>query len=362
MITEKKSLCNIAPYTAGKPIEDVKREYGIEKVVKLASNENPYGASPLAIKAANDALSSLNIYPDMNSYSLKKALALKHSLSESMFIFGTGSDGLIELICKAFIEPGDECIIPAPSFSLYETNTIASEGIAITVPLNSEFTMDFEAMKNAITDKTKIVWLCNPNNPTGAIYSDSAQKEFIQSVPDNILIVIDEAYYEFALASDEYPDSQALLDKHKNIIILRTFSKIYGLAALRVGYAMADKSIINIMNKVRAPFNVNSIAQAAAVASLDDTEFAEYTLAKNEENKLYLYNAFDEMGLEYIRSHTNFIMVNTKQDSKRVYIDLLKKGFIVKGGHVLGMDGYLRVTIGTNDECAGFISALKEIL
>lgn len=361
MVEEKKALSAIAPYAAGKPIDEVKREFGISEVVKLASNENPYGASPKAIKAAQMALENMNIYPDSNSYDLRNALAKKHGLDSNMFIFGTGSDGLIELLCKTFIEPGDEAIIPYPSFSLYETNVLASNGTAIKVPLNNDYAMDLDKMKKAITDKTKMVWLCNPNNPTGAAYSENAQTEFINSVPDDILIVIDEAYYEYALGDKEYPNSQKLLKEHKNIIILRTFSKIHGLASLRVGYGMAAPSIINSMDKIRAPFNVNSIAQAAAVAALDDVEFEKTTILKNEENKRYLYAEFEKLGMPYIKSNTNFIMVNTMRDSKTMYVELLKKGYIVKGGHVLGMEGFLRVTIGTKEECRGFISALKEI-
>ena len=362
MIREKKALNSISPYAAGKPIDEVKREYGISKVVKLASNENPYGASPKALQASRDALFSLNIYPDANSHSLRQALSEKHSLNSQMFVFGTGSDGLIELICKTFIEPGDECIIPTPSFSLYETNVIASNGIPVNVPLNSEFTMDLNAMLDKITDKTKIIWLCNPNNPTGAIYSEKAQSEFLKAVRDDILVVIDEAYFEFAANESDYPDSQKFLETHKNIIILRTFSKIYGLAALRVGYGMAHPEIIASMDKIRAPFNVNSIASAAAIASLEDKEFALESIRLNEENKQYLYHEFDKLGMPYIKSSTNFIMVNTKRDSKEMFTNLLKKGYIVKGGHVLGMEGYLRVTIGTYEECQGFIEALKEII
>lgn len=362
MIKEKKTLSQIAPYAAGKPIDEVKREFGISEVVKLASNENPYGASPLAIDAAKKAIENLNIYPDSASFDLRGALAEKHGIDADMFVFGTGSDGLIELICKTFIEPGDESIVPYPSFSLYETNVTASNGIAVSVPLNKDFAMDLDAMKKAITDKTKVIWLCNPNNPTGAVYEENEQIDFIKSVRDDILIVIDEAYYEFALVNSNYPNSEALLKEHKNIIILRTFSKIYGLAALRVGYGMADKSIIASMDKIRAPFNVNSIAQAASVAALNDKTFAEETIAKNEENKLYLYREFEKLGMPYIKSFTNFIMVDTRHDSKEMYTELLKKGYIVKGGHVLGMEGYLRVTIGTRTECEGFIKALTEIV
>lgn len=362
MVKEKKALSLISPYASGKPIDEVKREYGLTKVVKLASNENPYGASQLALKAAKKALKLLNIYPDSASFDLRAALSKKHGLDGDMFAFGTGSDGLIELICKTFIEPGDEAICPHPSFSLYETNVNASNGTVVRVSLNEGYAMDLDAMQKAITDKTKIIWLCNPNNPTGAIYEENEQKKFIESVRDDILIVIDEAYYEFALKNNKYPDSEALLKKHKNIIILRTFSKIYGLAALRVGYAMADSSIIKAMDKIRAPFNVNSVAQAASIASLEDEKFAEETIRKNEENKLYLYDEFDKLQMPYIKSHTNFIMVNTNRDSSYMYQELLKQGYIVKGGHVLGMDGYLRVTIGTKKECKGFIKALKEII
>ena len=217
-------------------------------------------------------------------------------------------------------------------------------------------------MLDYISDKTRIIWLCNPNNPTGGMYGQAEQEAFLKAVPDNILVVIDEAYYEYACGEKDYPDSFEALKNHKNIIILRTFSKIYGLAGLRIGYGITHSEIARELEKARPPFNVCLPAQEAAVAALGDGDFVSRSLKENKENKKYLENAFNEMGLSFINSATNFIAVDTGKDAKTVYEQLLARGYIVKGGHVLGLPGYLRVTIGTKEECEGFINTLKEVL
>lgn len=362
MIRAKDSLAGVAPYAPGRPISEVKRLYGLSQVVKLASNENPLGASPKAVAAVKKSAEDVFLYPDPDSYDLRTALSVHHGLSPKQFIFGTGSDGLIELICKTFLGEGDESIMPAPSFSLYALNVLATGAVPVEVPLSKVFQYSPVDMLDYITDKTKVIWLCNPNNPTGGIFSEKEQSEFLARVPENILVVIDEAYYEYACHADEYPNSLLQLKTKKNILILRTFSKIYGLAGLRVGYGMGDSSIISEMEKTRPPFNVCSPAQAAAEASLSDIEFVNHSVSENRRNMAYLENAFTQMGLSYVKSYTNFIAVHTGKDSKTVYERLLKLGYIVKGGHVLGMPEYLRVTIGTREECEGFINALKQVL
>ena len=362
MIKQKKCIQSILPYPAGKPIDEVKRELGLDKVIKLASNENPFGCSEKAKKAMLDAVLESSLYPDGYSYELRMALAEHHKLSPEQFAFGTGSDGLIELICKAFLEEGDECVIPTPSFSLYESNVRASGAEPVMVPCGSDYKMNLSAMADNVTQKTKVVFLCNPNNPTGLMYTANEQKELLDKVPEDVLVVLDEAYFEFARDLKDYPDSEKLLSEKNNIIILRTFSKVHGLAGLRVGYAMADKDIICELERVRAPFNVNLVAQKGAVAALADADFVNNTVRLNNENRKLLCDGFEKMGLSYLESATNFVAVNIKKDSKSAFEALLKKGYIVKGGHSLSMPGYLRVSVGTREECEGFLIALREVL
>lgn len=362
MIKQKKCIQSILPYPAGKPIDEVKRELGMEKVIKLASNENPFGSSKKAREAMLAAVLESSLYPDGYSYELRMALAEHHKISPEQFAFGTGSDGLIELICKAFLETGDESVIPAPSFSLYEANVRAAGANPVIVPCGADYRMNLSAMADAVTEKTKLLWLCNPNNPTGLMYTAREQKELLDRVPDNVLVVLDEAYFEFARDFSDYPDSESQLAERDNIIILRTFSKVHGLAGLRVGYAMAHKNIICELERVRAPFNVNLVAQKGAVAALDDEEFVAQTVKLNNENRTILCDGFKKMDLPYLESATNFIAVNIKKDSKTAYEALLRKGYIVKGGHALSMPEYLRVSVGTREECEGFLVALREVL
>lgn len=362
MIHAKDSLAGVAPYAPGRPTSEIKRKYGLSHVVKLASNENPLGASPKAVEAVKKSAESIFLYPDPDSFNLRTALADYHGLKPDQFVFGTGSDGLIELVCKTFLGEGDESIMPAPSFSLYALNVLSAGATPVEVPLDENWHYSPVAMLPYITDRTKVIWLCNPNNPTGGIFTEEEQTAFLNQVPEDILVIIDEAYYEYAATVGSYPNSLKQLKNRKNILILRTFSKIYGLAGLRVGYGMGDPAIISEMEKTRPPFNVCSSAQAAAEASLADCEFVNRSLAENCENMAYLEDAFSAMGLSFVKSYTNFIAVNTGKDSKTVYEKLLTLGYIVKGGHVLGMPGYLRVTVGTREECEGFVAALSQVL
>lgn len=354
-------LNDIAPYIPGKPIEDVKRELGLERVIKLASNENPLGCSSKAKEAMVDAINKSALYPDGNCTDLRNALAEKMGLKPTQFFFGAGSDGIIEMIPKAFIEPGDESIMAFPSFPLYETNIKLAGGICMQVPLDKNYCFDLDAMAEKINKRTKVIWLCNPNNPTGTMYTREQQDAFLQKVPENIVVVLDEAYYEYVTRED-YPESLALLDKYPNIIILRTFSKIYGLASARIGYAISNETMIGYLERVRSPFNVCTYAQVAATASLDDEEFKMLSYSTNKENKEFLYNEFNKIGLRYLPSETNFIMVDTAKDSKEVFQALLRKGIIVRPGYVFGMNTWLRVTIGTKEECEEFVEALKEVI
>lgn len=362
MIKAKKSLADAAAYAPGRPIDEIKRKYGLTKVVKLASNENPLGAPLSARQAVKQAADSIFLYPDPDAFDLRQALSAHLGVSPENLIFGTGSDGLIELVCKTFIEEGDEALVPHPSFSLYELNVLASGGVVRRIDLDEKGAVCPEKMRSAITEKTRVVWLCNPNNPTGGMFTKEAQNAFLEQVPDNVLVVLDEAYFEYAKDREDYPDSISLLKTRKNILILRTFSKIYGLAGLRIGYGIAAPALICEMEKVRPPFNVCAPAQQAAIAALDDAEFVARSLTENAENKAFLQAAFARMGLKTYDSATNFLAVDTGCDAKTVFEKLLEKGYIVKGGHVLGMPNCLRVTIGTKEECEGFAEALRQVL
>ncbi len=362
MIRAKQSLADVTAYAPGRPIDEIKRKFGLEKVVKLASNENPLGAPASARAAVKEAADNVFLYPDPDAYSLRVKLAKHLGVLPENLIFGTGSDGLIELVCKTFLEEGDECLMPHPSFSLYELNVLASGGVVKKVDLSENGAVSPEKLGEALTENTRILWLCNPNNPTGGMYTEKEQRALLAKVPDDCLIVIDEAYFEYAEGREDYPDSLALLGERDNVLILRTFSKIYGLAGLRIGYGIAPATLIAEMEKVRPPFNVCAPAQAAAMAALEDSDFVSRSLSENAANKAFLEQKFTEMGLSYLDSATNFIAVDTGRDAKCVFEKLLERGYIVKGGHVLGLPGYLRVTIGTKEECEGFCVALAEVL
>lgn len=362
MVKAKQSLDAVAPYAPGRPVSEIKRRFGLSHVVKLASNENPLGASPHAKEAARQAAEDVFMYPDPAAYELRTALSEKLGIAPESFIFGTGSDGLIELVCKTFLTAGDEAVMPDPSFSLYELNVRAAGATPVKLPLNEAWQYNPANMAALVTPHTKVVFLCNPNNPTGAYYPQEQQAALLRLLPKHVLVVLDEAYYEYACHNENYPDSAAALAEYDNILILRTFSKIYGLAGLRIGYGIAAPELIAQMEKVRAPFNVSSPAQAAAVAALTDTDFVTRSLTANEAAMAYMQNALSQMGLSFVPSAANFIAVNVRRDAQTVYEALLARGYIVKGGHVLGMPNYLRVTIGTQQECEGFIAALNAVL
>lgn len=345
---------NILPYVPGKPISDVQRELGLSDVIKLASNENPLGCSNRVTRALSGALSEVSLYPDGNATVLREKLAEKHGLKPEQFVFGAGSNEIITFIAQIFLGSGDESIYAKPSFSWYDTAVEATGAKPVIVPLK-DFTHDLEAMKNLITEKTKIIWICNPNNPTGTIITAAEQEEFLKAVPSNIVVVLDEAYYEFA-QGDLYPESVPLLEKYPNIIVLRTFSKAYGLASLRVGYGMASEEIVSYLNRIRPPFNVNSFALIAAVSALEDQNFVNEVLSINKKGLAKLYKAFEKLGLYYVKSHANFIWVEAPIPSIEMFQKLLHKGVIIRPF----MGKWLRITVGTEEQNQKLIKALTE--
>lgn len=356
----RKVLGSIPSYIPGKPIDAVKQELGLEKVIKLASNENPLGCSPKVRQAVMDFLDKASYYPDGHCLELKKALSEHLEVEEDQLAFGAGSFELISLAAETFITPGDEAIMPVPSFGWYHTATRLMDGKVREIPLKNH-KVDLERIKESIHDRVKIIWICNPNNPTGTIITRQELEDFLKSVPQNIAVVLDEAYYDYVTDAD-YPESTKLINKYPNIIVLRTFSKIYGLASLRVAYAVSSAETISHLNKVRQIFNVNAIAQISAVASLQDPAFKKAGQETNTEGKKYLYQIFEELKLEYIPTEGNFVMVETGLNSEEVYQKLLEKGVIIRPGANFKMPTWLRISIGTTEENKAFAEAFKEVL
>ncbi len=356
MMKAPKHISSIQPYIPGKPIEELERELGIKKSVKLASNENPVGPSPQALKALRKGLTDLNRYPDGSCFYLRNALAEKLRVSTGELIFGNGSNEIIEMAVRTFLTPGDEAVMGHPSFVVYSTIVQAAQGKNVIVPLK-DWRHDLETMASKITKKTKIIFIANPNNPTGTINTSAEMASFIKKVPKRVLVVVDEAYYEY-VSSDDYPDSLEYMRKGRNILILRTFSKMYGLAALRIGYGISSEGIAAEMNKIRQPFNINTLAQVAAASALEDTRHVSRTIKMNEEGKKFLYAEFDALNISYIPTEANFIFIYLKkQNALDINTKLLKKGVIVRP---MG-PGAIRITIGLPEENRILVKALKQI-
>lgn len=356
MLQAPEHIKTIKPYVPGKPIEELERELGITDSIKLASNENPLGPSPLAVKALRKGLADINRYPDGSCYYLKNALSKKLGLSPDEIFFGNGSNEIIEVAVRTFLNPGDEAIMAHPSFIVYSMIVQAAKGENIIVPLK-EWRHDLNAMASKITEKTKIIFIANPNNPTGTINTGAEMDSFMEKVPDGVLVIVDEAYHEY-VSSPDYADNMKYFRQGRDIIIMRTFSKIYGLAGLRIGYGIAKTSIISEMNKVRQPFNINSLAQKAALAALEDREYIARVKGINERGKKYLYKEFKAMKINYIPTETNFIYIILKDEiAQQLYNELLKQGVIVR---LMG-PREIRVTIGLQRENKRLIEALKKL-
>jgi histidinol-phosphate aminotransferase len=358
----KPNILNVKNYVPGKPIEEVKRELGLKDVIKLASNENCFGPSPMAVAAIRGALGSINRYPESSSFYLRKALAGFLGVRGENLVFGNGSDEVICMAIKTFVSEGDEVIIAKPTFLIYEIASQVQGASIKLVPMAEGFKYDLRSMKKAVTAKTKIVFIANPDNPAGTYVTKKELDEFLRGLPERVIVFLDEVYFEFANHSfKDYPNGLDYLNR-PGIIVARSFSKAYGLAGLRIGYGIASPEIIGYMERVREPFNINILAQAGALAALDDKVFLRKTLLHVEAEREFLYSAFRKMGLEYVRSATNFIIVNIGRDCKPVFSDLLKEGVIVRDMKSWGLDTFVRVTIGTKAENRRFIAALKKAL
>jgi len=350
----------LIPYPPGKPIEELERETGITGSIKLASNENPLGPSPLAIQAILENVKNLNRYPDGSGYYLKSKLSSQFGLPQDQIIIGNGSNELIELIIRTFLTSGEEVIQPFPTFLVYGKIVTGAGGEMISTPL-SNFKIDLKAMQAAITPRTKIIFINNPNNPTGSALSKDEMIKFLKSIAQDIVVVLDEAYIEF-VSDPEVARGLDLLTNYPLIIILRTFSKLYGLAGLRIGYGFASPKIIDYMNRVRQPFNANALAQVAATAALDDTEFVSRTLKVVRDGLSYLYSRLEDLGLEYVPTQTNFFLIKVPVGAKKTYELMLKEGVIVRSMESYGLNDYIRVNVGLPEENERFINTLKKTL
>lgn len=356
----RDAISGLPEYIPGKQVEEVVREFKLKEVVKLASNENPLGPSPRAAEAVKNQSGSLQIYPDQHHLPLREALAEKLSIAKESLIVGNGSDEIMLLIAQTFLSAGDEVVISKNTFSMYEFVTKIMEGTPVLADLK-EYTYDLESVLNSVTDRTKLVFLCNPNNPTGTIFTAGQFDDFMAKVPDNLIVVIDEAYGDFA-DSKEYPSSLSHLRKGRNLIVLRTFSKIYGLAALRIGYGISTPTIIKYLNLAKMPFNVNRLAQVAALEALKDEDFLLRTLKNNSEGKKYLYAELENLGLKFLKTQANFIFIDLEMESDGIFMELMRQGVIVRPLKSFGLPRAIRVTVGTMSQNEKFIKAIKKVL
>jgi len=349
-------IASLSPYVPGKPIEELQRELGLTRVIKLASNENPLGSSPKALTALREGSSALHRYPDGGAFRLREALADRWKVPLDQIILGNGSDEILGLLARTFLAPGDEAVMADQTFVIYKMEVTAAHGKPVVVPLK-QWRHDLQAMAAAVTDRTRLLFLCNPNNPTGTMVTADEVELLLSRVPPHLVVVFDEAYFEY-VRSQQFPDSMAYVRQGRNVIVLRTFSKIYGLAGLRIGYGVATAEIISFLNRVRPPFNANSLAQRAALAALGDEEHVARSRAVNEAGMEQMVKGLSSLGFAPIPSEANFVYVDVGRDGRAVFEALLREGIIIR--HIEGP--MVRVTIGIEEENREFLAALKRVI
>ncbi len=351
-----KEIQSIPVYTPGKPIEEVERELGIRGAIKLASNENPRGPSPKALKALGNSLSDIHRYPESNGKPLILSLSRKWRLKPSQVFLGNGSNEVIELLTRTLLVPGDEAVMADWTFSVYQRMVLASSAKPVVVPLK-HFRHDLLSMSARITRRTKLVFICNPNNPTGTFVTKEAMDRLFDRIPQRVVVVLDEAYGDY-VTHRQFAKGIRYLKAGRNVVVLRTFSKIYGLAGLRLGYGLASSDLVSYLERVRQPFNTNLMAQRGGMAALLDEAHVQESLRINRLGRDYLYKIFDSMSVFYIPTQTNFILIQIKGGGRQVYEGLLKKGVIVRNLE----EDYLRITIGLPDENKRFVKAFQEVM
>ncbi|MEW9104894.1 histidinol-phosphate transaminase [Paenibacillus sp. S-12] len=355
----KNSVVHLPVYQPGKSVDEVKRELGLDRIIKLASNENPFGSSEQAKQAILQEVNNMSIYPDGAARALTDAVAAHLDVERKQLIFGAGSDEIILMICRAYLVPGDEIVIADQTFPQYKHNAEIEGAVTIEVPLK-DGAHDLDAMLAAVNDRTKIVWICNPNNPTGTIVSADELDQFIARIPAHVMVVLDEAYCEY-VTDPNFRDGLELVRRYSNVVSLRTFSKIYGLASLRIGYGIGHPDVIHTINQVREPFNTTRFAQAAALAAVQDQAFIEDCRQKNAAGIQYVQQQFARMNLDSFPAHGNFIMVDVGFSAIEVFNALLRRGIITRAGHSK-YPQHIRITIGSQEENEAMVQALEEAL
>ena len=360
-IRARAHVYSMQPYRPGKTPEQLMQSLGLSELIKLSANENPLGASPRAKEAILNALETIHRYPDGACTILRDALSDFYGLPPDHFAFGNGSDELIHLFGVAYIEPGDGLMMGQPSFVRYEASAQLNRATLQAIPLTPDFRHDLEAMANAITERTKLVYIANPNNPTGTIVSRAELERFLERAPDHVLVILDEAYFEYADHPD-YPNGLDYVRAGRNVVVFRTFSKAYGLAGLRIGYAMGNPEFLDPIERVREPFNVNTLAQVAAAAALHDQAHVAHTRALNREGLNLFSAACERLGLRYVPSYANFLLIEIGERCAQVHQQLLERGILTRTGEVFGMPTYLRVNTGTPEQNARFVEALTDAL
>jgi histidinol-phosphate aminotransferase len=360
-VPAQSGVANMRPYLPAKPIEEVQREYGLSEIIALASNENALGPSPKVLAALVAALPQLNYYPDADANSLRRAIARHVSVLPEQVHVGNGADGVIRELCLAYVGEGDQVIVGKPSFPNYDAGTQVMRGEVIKVPVK-DYRLDLDAMLDAINDRTKMIFVCNPNNPTGTIVTASEVEAFTARVPDHVLVVFDEAYYEFVDAADFPQTLRYVREGRQNVIVLRTFSKIYGIAGIRLGYGIADAAVLAPVRTVTDSFPVNRLAQVAGEAALEDTEFVAATLDMVRKGRLYLCREFERLGMSCLPGHTNFLLVRFGPAARFLIQNLLTCGIIIRSGNAYELPEYARITIGTQAQNECLISSLEAAL
>lgn len=351
----------LSPYQPGKPVEELERDLGIRNIIKLASNENPLGPSPVALQAARTALADVTRYPDGSGYRLKRKLAGRLGVDESGITLGNGSNDLLEFIARVWLGPGTECIFSAHAFAVYPLVTQAAGARAVVVPAK-DWGHDLAAMADAVTDATRVIFIANPNNPTGTWLKETEVRDFLDRIPQRVVVVLDEAYFEYGATEAGYPNGIEFLADYPNLIVTRTFSKAWGLAGLRVGYGISSAAIADLLNRVRQPFNVNSAALAAAEAVLDDTEYLQRSIDVNQSGLAQLADACTQHELNWIPSLGNFLAIDFGREAMPLYEALLREGLIVRPVANYAMPNFLRVSVGLPEENSRFIEALGKVL
>ncbi|MCM3766894.1 histidinol-phosphate transaminase [Neobacillus niacini] len=356
----RKNVAQLKPYIPGKAIEEVRRELGLEEIIRLASNENPSGPSPKAVEAMQKAIFDSQLYPESTSRELREKLGSMHNIHPDQFLIGNGADNVITLIGTAYINPGDEVIYCTPTFPAYRTITLLMGGTPIEVPLQYDYTYDLDKILEVITEKTKLIFICNPNNPTGTILKEGKLKSFLGKLPLHVIVVLDEAYVEF-IEEKDYDDGPNFVKDGFPVIFVRTFSKLYGLAGTRVGYCAASPELMEPIRAVREPFAVNRIAHAGALAALDDEKYKHKIIEENRVEKGKLTKKLQSFGLDVTESHTNFLFVDMRGDVLEMANSLMQEGILIRPCTAWGLPSHARITIGTEEQNKRFISALKKI-